>query len=400
MFRTTCVLTLSALIPLAMPADLRSADDVPRPRAGSSRWNVAFLVFDHMEILDFAGPAEVFESAAGNRAFNVYTVGETDRPVVSQGFVTITPQYTIANCPPPDIVVVPGGNTTDVRQREKVREWVSAAAKDPGRVFAVCTGVFVVAQAGLLDGREATTHRGLIGRLRRDYPKIKVRTDLRVVDNGNVLTSGGASAGVEGALHLVAKLCGKEAARKTADKIEYRWQPDAALNDDAAKSPGRAAGDAWFAASWQPAVEGYRQLLRERPDDGLAHYRLGVGLLATRRPEEAVRHLERAVELGLRDVNAFDYLGQARMAVKRPAEAAKAFEQAAALNKSDGMLFYNLACAYARSGQKDKALQSLEKAFDGAAGVGAMATQDDDLQNLRDDPRFKEMVRKHDGKGV
>jgi putative intracellular protease/amidase len=397
MFRTTSALTLSALIPLAAPADLRSADNVPRPRAGSSRWNVAVLVFDHMEILDFAGPAEVFDMVAGSRAFNVYTVAETDRPIVSQGFVKITPQYTIANCPAPDVVVIPGGNTTDVRERGKVREWVCGVAKDSGRVLTVCTGALVAARAGLLDGLEATTHHSAIERLRREYPKIKVRTDVRVVDNGNIFTSGGVSAGIDGALHVVAKMCGKEAARTVAERMEYRWQPEAALNNDTTKNAERAAQDAWFAANWGPAVEGYRQLVAKRPDDGLAHYRLGFVLMAIRRAEEAVRHLERAVELGTKDVNVLDQLGQACLAANRPVDAVKALERAVELDRNDGMLFYNLACAYARSGQKDEALQSLEKAFDGAAGVGGMATQDDDLQSLRDDPRFKEMIRKHGG---
>jgi putative intracellular protease/amidase/Flp pilus assembly protein TadD len=400
MFRTVSILTLSILVSFGVPPAGRAAGDVPKPRAGGSRWNVAIVVYDHMEILDFAGPAEVFEVAGGSRAYNVYTVAETDRPIVSQGFVKITPQYTIANCPPPDLVVIPGGNTVEVRKSEKMRQWVTSVARDSGHVLTVCTGAFVVAKAGLLDGLEATTHHSAIERMRREFPKIKVRSDVRVVDNGKILTTAGVSAGIDGALYVVAKMCGTQVAQRTAEGMEYRWHPEATLTTAAAKSPAQAALEAWFLGNWKQAVEGYKSLATTSPDDSLVHYRLGVALSGAGNYQEAIQHLQQATELGLRDTNALDQLGRAQLSAKRPADAAKTFEQALELNKGDSKLLYNLACAHALSGQKDKALQALEKAFQAGFGGGEYASTDDDLSSLRDDPRFQAMTRKFGANGA
>jgi transcriptional regulator GlxA family with amidase domain len=95
-------------------------------------------------------------------------------------------------------------------------------------MFSVCTGAFVLAQAGLLDGLEATSHHSAVKSLQRDYPKIKVRSDRRIVDNGKIVTAAGVSAGIDGALHIVARLCGPEVAQKTAVYMEYKWQPEPA----------------------------------------------------------------------------------------------------------------------------------------------------------------------------
>jgi putative intracellular protease/amidase len=199
----------------------------------SRRRNVAIVIFNQMELLDFAGPAEVFAAAGGGTAFKVYTVAESDRPIKSQGFVTITPQYTIANCPRPDILVIPGGNTTSVSRSPKMLDWVKEISRDGERVLSVCTGAFVLARAGLLDGLQATTHHGSIDRLRRNHlrrnhPKVTVRTDVRVVDNGKILTAAGVSAGIDGALHIVSKICGAKVAQKTAEYMEYTWHAETA----------------------------------------------------------------------------------------------------------------------------------------------------------------------------
>jgi transcriptional regulator GlxA family with amidase domain len=226
----------AALLIGLLPTMLVRADD-KKPsgeRPTGSRRNVAIVIFNQMELLDFAGPAEVFAAANGGRAFKVYTVAETDKPIVSQGFVTITPQYTIANCPRPDILVIPGGNSTSVSKSQKMLDWVKEVSQDSERVLSVCTGAFVLAKAGLLDGLEATTHHGAIANLRRNHPKIKVRTDVRVVDNGKILTAAGVSAGIDGALHIVSKICGEKVAQKTAEYMEYTWHAEPATSAGAA----------------------------------------------------------------------------------------------------------------------------------------------------------------------
>jgi transcriptional regulator GlxA family with amidase domain len=210
-----------------------------KPRFGGSKWNVAIVIYDGMEILDFAGPAETFQAAGAGQKFYVKTVSDTLRPIVSQGFVMIKPQYTVAECPPPDMVVIPGGNARVAMKNKKLMAWVKAAARDAQRIFSVCSGAFVLAEAGLLDGLEATSHHSALARLRKDYPRIKVRDDLRVVDNGKIVTAAGVSAGIDGALHLVDKMCGQTVAKRTAEYMEYRWLPESMVQSEASSKDGR-----------------------------------------------------------------------------------------------------------------------------------------------------------------
>jgi putative intracellular protease/amidase/YHS domain-containing protein len=191
-----------------------------QPEQYVHRRNVVILVFDGMELLDFAGPAEVFASAG----FEVRTVAATRDAVTCAGLATLKPHYTVADCPRADVVVVPGGSTAVSRDR-RVTDWVVRASREAKATLSVCTGAFVLARAGLLDGKEATTHHGAIEALRTQFPKVTVRADRRVVDNGKVVTSAGVSAGIDGALHLVKRLSGRPAARAAARYMEYNWQP-------------------------------------------------------------------------------------------------------------------------------------------------------------------------------
>lgn len=203
------------------------------------RRNVAILVFKGMEILDFAGPSEVFASTPG---FNVYTVALSAAPVLSQGFVTITPQYTLATCPVPDIVVLPGGSTDPLLQEAALIRWVRASAVRAEVLLSVCTGAGVLGKAGLLDGKQATTFHSYLDELQRANPAAKVVRGTRYVDNGQVVTTAGISAGIDGSLHVVARLLGLEAARNTALTMEYdKWQPEQGLVVEAT-APGPAAG--------------------------------------------------------------------------------------------------------------------------------------------------------------
>jgi len=193
----------------------------------NSTLNVAIMLYDGVELLDFSGPGEVFAATSG---FNTYTVAVSADAIVSQGFVKVTPEYTISNCPKPDIVVLPGGGTRKISENESVINWIKSIADKNGILLSVCTGAFILSKAGLLDGKKATTWHGAIERLREATPKATILKETRFVDNGNVITTAGVSAGIDGALHLVSKLKGMEEAKNTARYMEYdKWDPTAGL---------------------------------------------------------------------------------------------------------------------------------------------------------------------------
>lgn len=181
---------------------------------------MAILVYDGVELLDFAGPGEVF-AAAGR--FDVFTVGPTASPVTSQGFVAVQPRYSVANAPRPDILIVPGGAAGTVIDDATTMRWIQSTAARAEQVLSVCNGAMILAHAGLLDGLEATTHHGSIAALRQHAPKTTVHDDRRFVDNGKVVTAAGVSAGIDMSLHVVAKLLGPSAAASTARYMEYAW---------------------------------------------------------------------------------------------------------------------------------------------------------------------------------
>jgi transcriptional regulator GlxA family with amidase domain len=208
----------------------RAAADPGSAPAPKTR-KVAILVYDHMEILDFAGPGEVFsgDSFSGG-SFEVYTVGEKAAPILSQGFVRIVPDFTIDTAPRPDILVIPGGGTSSVLKSSRLMEWIGRSAREAEVTLTVCTGAFILARTGLLDGLQATTWHGAIDALRKAAPRVSVRENVRFVDNGKYVTAAGVSAGIDGALHVVARLLGEDRALATARYMEYdKWDPRAGL---------------------------------------------------------------------------------------------------------------------------------------------------------------------------
>ena len=187
--------------------------------------NVAVFLYDGVEVLDFSGPGEVF---AASKKFHVYTVAATQEPLISQGFVKINPTFSIENCPKPDIIVLPGGSTRSSINNPKVIEWVQQNSGKDHYLLSLCTGAFILEKAGLLDGKQATTWYGAIKNLKRKAgDRFEVLENTRWVDNGNIITTAGVSAGIDGALHLVKKLCGDERAQATAEYMEYdKWNPE------------------------------------------------------------------------------------------------------------------------------------------------------------------------------
>ena len=194
-------------------SSVRAADHGPT--------KVAILIFDGVEIIDYTGPYEVF----GTEKYDVYTVAASEAPITTSMGMTVVPKYSYADAPPPDILVVPGGYTPKIRADEATQAWIRNTTATDRHTMSVCNGSFILAEAGLLDGLPATTTAKNLAVMQQRYPKVKVVGDQRVVDNGKILTTGGLSAGIDGALHVVAKLDGLAAAQEVALGLEYDWRP-------------------------------------------------------------------------------------------------------------------------------------------------------------------------------
>ncbi len=190
--------------------------------------NVAIVLYEGVQLLDFAGLGEVFTDAETDQAeaaFNVYTVVTSTEQIVNQGFVTIKPQYSFENAPKPDIIIFPGGDALKFIKDENGITWAKKLAGDAEVAMSVCTGARILGKTGLLDNKKVTTHWSAIDRLRKEVPTATVLENTRFIDNGQIITTAGISAGIDGALHLVQRLIGTDSAVKTARAMEYRWQP-------------------------------------------------------------------------------------------------------------------------------------------------------------------------------
>lgn len=190
---------------------------------------VAILIFDDVELLDFAGPFEVFSSVRNltgehERLMDVFVVAESLAPVRCRNGLVVQPERTIDECPPVDVLLIPGGaGVRAALGRNHLVEWVRTRAQDAELTVSVCTGSFLLAQAGLLSGRPATTHWERINEMRERFPDVEVVEDERWVDTGEIITAAGVSAGIDVALHVVRRLYGADVARATALGIEYDY---------------------------------------------------------------------------------------------------------------------------------------------------------------------------------
>jgi len=194
------------------------------------KMNIGIYIYDNAEVLDFSGPFEVFSTASRlscpENLFNVFLIAETREPVHARGNFLITPHYSISDHPAIDVLIVSGGVHTGEIKKPHIIEWVASTAESATSVASVCTGAFLLAEAGLLSGRTVTTHWEDIEDLRASYPALTVLTAQRWVDQGKLVTSGGISAGIDMSLHLVSKLASIELAQKTARQMEYDWNDD------------------------------------------------------------------------------------------------------------------------------------------------------------------------------
>jgi transcriptional regulator GlxA family with amidase domain len=196
---------------------------------------IAIVLFDDVEVLDFAGPFEVL-SIAGKRstgvAYEVFTVAEKST-VTARNQLIITPTYSFANCPTPDIFLIPGGGgyhpdgTAFGSRREMnnpvMLQWINRHFEKAELVLSVCTGALILAKAGLLENLEATTHFLAVEALQKIAPSTRVVPDKRWVDNGKIVLSAGVSAGIDMSFHVLEKLQGKEVALEAARYMQYDY---------------------------------------------------------------------------------------------------------------------------------------------------------------------------------
>jgi transcriptional regulator GlxA family with amidase domain len=198
------------------------------------RMTVGVLIFDDVEVLDFAGPFEVFSrtrTVAGSESrrtddsapFETFTVARSRDAVTAIGGLTVTPRYSWADAPSIDILVVPGGfGTRALLTDEPTLGWIRQTSAASRQVTSVCTGALLLAKVGLLRGKRATTHWAGLELLASIDPTIQVQRRRRVVHDG-VFTSAGVSAGIDMSFAVVEEICGRDVAIETAHYIEYPW---------------------------------------------------------------------------------------------------------------------------------------------------------------------------------
>ena len=196
---------------------------------------VGILIFDDVEVLDFCGPFEVFSVVRMNEEkrleepspFEVILVAEKGGLVKTSGGMRVMPDHNTETCPPLDILLVPGGWGTR-REIGNVHliEWIAERAHRAEVVTSVCTGSMLLGRAGLLKNRRATTHWNMLGWMRDSFPDTIVEDRLHVVEDGNIFTSAGISAGIDLSLLVVARYFGEEISRATAARMEYPYPVD------------------------------------------------------------------------------------------------------------------------------------------------------------------------------
>lgn len=189
------------------------------------KMNVGILLFDEVEVLDFSGPYETFAVTLdnnNNKVFNVFTVAQKHEISARNGLL-VTADYLLENAPHIDILVIPGGYGAETVElyNKTLLNWINLKHQTTNITFSICTGAFILAESGLLDGLNATTHWMDLSRLEGEYPNITVIKDVKFVDQGKIITSAGISSGINASLHIVSKVANREIALNTAKRMEF-----------------------------------------------------------------------------------------------------------------------------------------------------------------------------------
>ncbi len=213
------LITLMSVLLLSLLSCPALAAQVP---ISKPKVRVGIVLFDGVQIIDFAGPYEVF----GTAGFGVVTLSHDGKPVTTAMGLKVTPDASFADAPPFDVLLVPGGDVAEAEKDPEILSFITQRAASSRQVLSVCTGAFILAGTGLLDGLQATTFTPRIDELTRRYPSVNVIKDVRWADNGRIITSAGLSSGLDAALHVVARLRGEDKARSVALHLEYDWKPE------------------------------------------------------------------------------------------------------------------------------------------------------------------------------
>ena len=184
---------------------------------------VAFVISEGAVVIDFCGPWEVFRDVvlpSGDHPFRLYTISDKTAPITAGGGMKIVPDYTFANAPAPKAIVIPAQSEPS----KAMLDWIRQSTKNTDVTMSVCTGAFVLARTGLLDGKSATTFHAAFNTFAMQFPKIDLKRGARFVENGNLATAGGLSSGIDLALRVVERYYGRDVAQKTAYNMEYQGQ--------------------------------------------------------------------------------------------------------------------------------------------------------------------------------
>ena len=189
------------------------------------KMKVGILLFNEVEVLDFAGPFEVFSIAAkdNKKKFEVITVGQTGEIISTRNGLKILPTTKFSDNIAFDFLIIPGGYGAEEIEikNQVVIDWIKEQQLKVKMLASVCTGALLLAEAGILDGKKATTHWMDLDRLENEYPKVEVIRNVKFVDEGDVLTSAGISAGINMSFYIVKKILGADVAISTARRMEY-----------------------------------------------------------------------------------------------------------------------------------------------------------------------------------
>ncbi|AIF50766.1 DJ-1/PfpI family protein [Pelosinus sp. UFO1] len=188
---------------------------------------VGILLFDEVEVLDFAGPFEVFSIASApeqlNKPFLVQTVSQYGKMIKARNGLMVQPNFSFENAPDFDILIVPGGYGAEEIEINNgtVIQWIKNQKNKVELIASVCTGAFLLAKAGLLNDKRATTHWMDIDRLEREFPNVNMERNCKFIDEGSIITSGGISAGIHMSFHILKRLLGEDVVKTTARRMEY-----------------------------------------------------------------------------------------------------------------------------------------------------------------------------------
>lgn len=248
LFRISTAMGLGAALPALglanaqQPGAPAPAAPLKPPAQGSIP--VAFLLSDNAVVIDFGGPWEVFSNVSvpgrgEGPVFQLYTVGATEAPITTYGGMKIVPNYSIANAPAPKLIVVPAQTVGD----PAVLDWLRQASRTADLTMSVCTGAFILAHAGLLDGKSAVTYHGAFKDFAMRFPRVTLRRGARFVEEGNIATAGGLSSGIDLALRVVERYFGRAVASNTAYTLEYQGQGWLDPNSNSIYAKARRSSD-------------------------------------------------------------------------------------------------------------------------------------------------------------